>query len=117
MEVLAASVDFDFNTRTLSVTNFDIRAVKFPSGATDMALTLGLLHFDFDTLQYRLKSSAPLYMDKNYSATSFEMMTDLPDVNGIAVAVLGMKFYQKVESTYYLFKSANAVGVVVLGVE
>jgi len=115
-EVLAASLNFDFDSRTLSVTNFDIKNVGFPVGATHMALTLGLLHFDFDTLDYRLKNSVPLYMDKGYGATSFEMNTDLPEVDGTAVAVLGVKFYQKVESTYYLFKSANAVGVEVLGV-
>lgn len=117
MEVLAASVDFDFTSRILRVTNFDIRAVKFPAGATHMALTLGLLHFDFDTLAYRLKNSAPLYMDKNNSATSFEMNVDLPDVEGTAVAVLGMKFYQEVESSYYLFKGANAVGVETVGIK
>ena len=115
-EVLAASLHYDFDTRTLSVTNFDIKNAGFPSGATHMALTLGLLHFDFDTLAYRLKNSVPLYIDKNYSATSFEINTDLPEVDGRAVAVLGMKFYQRVESTYYLFKSANAVGVEVLGI-
>ncbi len=113
-EVLACSLSYDLDFRTLSVTDFDIKNVGFPAGATHIALTLGLLHFDFDTLDYRLKSSAPLYMDKEYSATSFEMSTELPDVAGISVAVLGVKFYQKVESTYYLFKSANAVGVEVL---
>jgi hypothetical protein len=116
-EVLACSLNYDFDTRTLSVTNFDIKDVGFPAGSTHMALTLGLLQFDFDTLGYQLKNSAPLYIDKEYSATSFEMQTDLPEVEGTAVAVLGVKFYQKVESTYYLFKSANAVGVEVLGVK
>ena len=116
-EILAASIHYDFVSRTLKVTNFDIKNVGFPSGATHMALTLGLLHFDFDTLGYQLKNSAPLYIDKDYSATSFEIQTDLPEMEGTAVAVLGVKFYQKVESTYYLFKSANAVGVEVLGVK
>lgn len=116
-EVLAASLHYDFDTRTLSVTNFDIKHVGFPSGATHMALTLGLLHFNFDTLAYQLKNSVPLYIDKNYSAISFELDTALPEVDGTAVAVLGVKFYQKVESTYYLFKSANAVGVEILGVK
>ena len=116
MEVLACSAQYDFNSRVVSVTNFDIMNVKFPTGATHMALTLGLLHFDFDTLAYRLKNSAPLYMDRNYNGDSFEMQSDLPEVDGVGIAVLGIKFYQKVESTYYLFKSANAVGVGILGV-
>jgi hypothetical protein len=115
-EVLACSLNYDFDTRTLSVTNFDIKNVGFPAGATHMALTLGLLHFDFDTLGYQPKNSVPLYIGKYYSATSFEMQTDLPEMEGTAVAVLGVKFYQKVENTYYLFKSANAFGVEVLGV-
>ncbi len=116
-EELAASLHYDFDTRTLSVTNFDIKNTGFPSGATHMALTLGLLHFDFDTLAYRLKNGPPIYMGRDYNATSFEMTTDLPEVEGTGVAVLGVKFYQKVESTYYLFKSANAVGVEILGVK
>ncbi len=114
-EVLAASLKYDLPSRTLSVTNFDIKNVGFPSGATHMALILGLLHFNFDTLAYQLKNSIPVYMAKDHSATSFEMNTDLPEVEGRAVAVLGIKFYQKVESTYYLFQSANAVGVEILG--
>tara|TARA_R100001460_G_scaffold25967_4_gene52289 strand:+ start:3457 stop:4242 length:786 start_codon:yes stop_codon:yes gene_type:complete len=116
-EVLACSLNYEFNTRTLSVTNFDIKNVGFPAGATHIALTVGLLHFDFDTLEFSLQNSTPLYMNKQYSATSFEMNTDLPEVGGLAVAVLGMKFYQEVQGTYYLFKDANAVGVEVLGVE
>ena len=117
LDILACSADFDFNTRILSITNFDIKNVKFPSGATHMALTMGLLHFNFDNIEYRLKNSVPLYIDKHYDATSFEMSTNIPEVEGTAIAVLGMKFYQKVESTYYLFKNANAVGVEILGIK
>lgn len=117
MDILAASVSFDFGTRSCSVTNFDVRSVSFPTGATHMALTLGLLSFDFDTLAYKLKTSTPLYIDGTFNATSFELNVEDPEVPGTAMAVLGMKFYQEVEDTYYLFKSANAVGVELLGVE
>lgn len=116
MQVLAASGSYDFINQTFSVSNFDIKNVNFPSGATDLALTLGLLHFDFDTLEYQLKTSAPLYFDEGYGASSFQIPVDLPDVGGIAMAVLGMKFYQEVDGTFYLFRSANAVGFEILGV-
>ncbi|OAD92639.1 hypothetical protein A7A78_01650 [Aequorivita soesokkakensis] len=115
-EVLGATLHYDFVNRILEVTNFDIHAVSFPSGATHMALTLGLLHFDFDTLKYQLKTSVPFYFDKNYSGDSFQLGVDLPDVSGTSLAVLGMKFYDKVGETFYLFKSANAVGIGNLGV-
>lgn len=116
MDVLGASIDYDFMSRRCSITNFDVRNVSFPAGATHLALTLGLLHFDFDTLTYKLKSSTPVYIDKMHSATSLELSVEDPEVVGMQIAVLGLKFYQEVDSTYYLFKSANAVGVEVLGV-
>ena len=116
MEVLAATGNFDFATRTFRVTNFDVKNVKFPPGATHMALAVGLLHFNFDTLEYELKNSVPLYIDPNYSASSFEMSVELPEVDGTAIAVVGMKFYQEMGGTYYLFRNANAVGLEVFGV-
>lgn len=116
IDVLGAAVNFDFGSRTLTVTDLDIRNVSFPSGATHLALTLGLLRFDFDTFQYQLKSSAPFYIDKSFTGTSFVMEVDLPEGSGMTMAVLGMKVYQKVEETYYLFRGANAVGVENLGI-
>lgn len=116
MDVLGASIDYDFLSRRCSMTNFDVRNISFPAGATHLALTLGLLHFDFDTLTYKLRSSTPVYIDKMHSATSLELSVEDPEVVGMQIAVLGLKFYQEVDSTYYLFKSANAVGVEVLGV-
>src|SRR5690606_30675079 len=82
MEVLGASENFDFTSRTLSVSNFDLKNVRFPKGATHLALTLGLLHFDFETLKYQLKCSAPFYIDREYNDTSFDMHVDLPDGDG-----------------------------------
>src|SRR5690554_993298 len=115
MEVLGASASFDFPSRTLSVSNLDIKSVRFPKGATHLALTLGLLHFDFGTLDYQLKCSAPFYIDREYNASSFDMNVNLPDGGGVAMAVLGVKFYQQVEGTYYLFRSARAGGMDIVG--
>lgn len=116
IDVLGATVSFDFTSRALEVTNLDIKNVRFPSGATHLSLSLGFLHFDFDTLQYQLKSSAPFYIDRDFGATSFEMNVALPEGGGMAMAVLGMKAYQEVEGTFYLFRGANSVGVENLGI-
>lgn len=115
-DVLGTSGVFDFPTRTLEVANFDIKDVRFASGATHMALTLGLLHFDFESLGHKLKTSVPFYMDKTYVGTSFSMSVDLPETPGTAIGVLGVKFYQEVAGTYYLLRDAKAVGVDILGV-
>ncbi|MGB3342868.1 MAG: hypothetical protein WBA61_03065 [Aequorivita sp.] len=116
-EVLGTSGVFDFPSRILEVADFDIKDVRFPSGATHLALTLGLLHFDFASLEYKLNTSAPLYMDKSYAGTSFNLNVDLPEIPGTAIAVLGIKFYQEVAGTYYLFRDAKAVGVDIIGVD
>lgn len=115
MEVLAVYGNYNFNFQTLTITKFDIKNVKFPTGATHITLTLGILHFNFDTLEYQLKYSAPFYLDKNFNETSFEIESGIPELEGMALGVLGMKFYQEVGNKYYLFRSANAVGVEVLG--
>lgn len=115
-KILGASLDYNFGTRSLNVTNFDIKAVRFPDGASHMALTLGLLHFDFDLLNYQLKTSIPLYFDKAFVGDTFHMQVDEPTINGTAIAVLGMKFYDQVAQKFYLFKSAKAVGLFNCGI-
>lgn len=117
MDRMGASISYDFGIRSCRVTNFDVKNVSFPSGATHMALSLGLLHFDFTTLTFKLMMSTPLYIDRAYAATSFELDVADPSVAGLRIAVLGLRYYQEVEGTYYLFKSANAVGLEILGVE
>lgn len=116
VDVLGASLNFDFDSRTLEVSNLDLKNVRFPSGSTHLSFTLGLLYFDFDTFDYQLKTSIPFYLDRNFGGSSFEMSVALPEGTGLAMAVLGMKTYQELEGTYYLFRGENAVGLENLGV-
>ncbi len=106
---------YNFVERKYKITNFDVRNIKFPSGSTHMALTLGLLHFDFRTLQWDIKTSVPFYIDKSFDETEFEIMTGLPQTEGNKIAVMGLKFYQKIQDTFYLLKSADSVGIEILG--
>jgi hypothetical protein len=115
--ILGASIHYDFIGRSCKITNFDAKSVHFPAGATHLALTLGLLHFDFNALSYSLKTGTPLYIDRTTDANTLELTVSEPENGGIQIAVLGLKFYQAIDGTYYLFNSANAVGVEVLGVE
>ncbi len=117
MNLLAASYTYDFATRHLKISNFNVNHVHFPDGATHMALTLGLVHYDFDTSQSKSEFSAPLYIDKTNIATSLDIYVDLPTFAGLGIALLGMKFYQEVQGRFYLFKNANAVGVETLWIQ
>ena len=117
MNVLAASYTYEVATRHLKISNFNVNHVHFPDGATHIALTLGLVHYDFDTSKSKVEFSAPLYIDKTNTATSLDLYVNLPDFTGLGMAMLGMKFYQEVQGRFYLFKNANAVGVETLWVQ
>ncbi len=112
---LGANGIYDAATRTYNVTDFDVKQVGFPEGATHIALTLGLLRFDFETLEYELKTSAPHYIDKSFEDVSFVLSAAEPELAGFEMAVLGVKFYQEVDGRFYIFRSARAVGVAVVG--
>lgn len=117
MNVLAASYTYNETTQHLKISNFNANNVHFPDDATHIALTLGLAHYDFNTSNSKAKFSTPLYIDKNNIDTSLDIHVDLPDFIGLGIALLGMKFYQKVQGRFYLFKNASAVGVETLWVE
>lgn len=112
--ILGANWVYEAATRTYSVTDFEVKRVNFPEGATHLALTLGLVRFNFETLEYELKTSAPLYIDKDFEDVSFVLSVAEPDLAGFEMAVLGMKFYQEVDGRFYIFRSARAVGLAVV---
>lgn len=117
METAALKGAYNSGSRTFSVQDFDVRKVRFPGEATHMALTLGLLHFDFDTLAYSLKMSLPFYIDKDFEGADFSISTEEPLVSGLGMALLVMRFYENVNGKYYIFQNKKEVGVEVLWVD
>ncbi|WP_179320525.1 hypothetical protein [Winogradskyella helgolandensis] len=99
----------------LSITDFDIAQVDFVEGATHMALTYGVLDFDFDSLNYALHLAPPLVLNRSYVGSTVTLEPDtLPSGVGTALCVLGVRFYQEVDGALYVLNAKDSVGIAIL---
>ncbi|WP_179335009.1 hypothetical protein [Winogradskyella costae] len=55
---------------TLTISDFNIAQVGFAEGATHMALTYGVLDFDFNHLNYALHLAPPLVLERSYTGST-----------------------------------------------
>lgn len=114
--IVGGDWDFDFGTGVFTVTDFTIKRVPFPEGATHVGLQLGRLHFDFATMEDGLAVSAPLVLDADFAGTSISLTVDAPSQVGTAIVVLQLRFYQGVDGELYALEGEGSVGLRVLGV-
>lgn len=113
---LLANVTYNSAQRILHIASLNIKSLPFASGATHMALTLGVLHFDFFTNRYELSVSTPAYIDKTQQDSDVYLQAAAPALSGTCIAVMGVKFYQEVQGRYMVFKSKDAVGLSIIHV-
>ncbi|NRR92566.1 hypothetical protein HSX10_13410 [Winogradskyella undariae] len=114
-QVLPFALDVSSSDFVLTLTDFDIAQVGFVEGATHMALTYGVLDFDFDHLNYALHLAPPLVLDRSYAGSTLTLEPDtLPSGLGTALCVLGVRFYQEVAGALYVLNAKDSVGIAVL---
>jgi hypothetical protein len=102
---------------TLAVTGFDAKAIKFPLSAHVMELQFGVLTLDALHMPSQIYMSSPQYFDAQSSVVAFEMTpNELPIVPGVAVAVIGVRFYEVVNGERYLLKTLSTQRIEVLAV-
>ncbi|WP_179353762.1 hypothetical protein [Winogradskyella vidalii] len=100
---------------TLTISDFNIAQVGFADGATHMALTYGVLDFDFNHLNYALHLAPPLVLERSYTGSTLVLTPDtLPNGLGTALCVLGVRFYQEVDGALYVLNAKDSVGIAVL---
>lgn len=117
LQMLPGNAQFDWDTFRYVVTDFTIQDIVFPKGTTHVGLQMGLLCFDFDTLESTLYQSDDFIMNKNFTENTFTLeLNELPTAAGVKIAVLGLQFYQEVEGELYPFNTQQAIGVSILGV-
>ncbi len=114
--IVGGDWDFDFGTGVFTVTDFAIKRVPFPEGATHVALQLGRLYFDFDTMENDFAVSVPLLLDDDFVGSDFSLAVDAPSLEGTAVVVVQLRFYQAVGGELYALEGEGSVGLRVLGV-
>lgn len=103
---------FDWDNLRYTVSEFSVKNVRFAKSATHIEVSLGVLCFDFATLEYTLYMGSPLYISRDYDADTFSLsLADLPIGIGNQFAFVGLKFYQEVNGELYLLQEDSAVGL------
>jgi hypothetical protein len=99
----------------LTLTDFDIAQVGFAEGATHIALTYGVLDFDFNSLDYVTHMAPPMVLDRSYTGSTVTLEpATLPSGLGTTICVLGVRFYQEVDGALYVLNAKGSVGIAVL---
>ncbi|WP_179008118.1 hypothetical protein [Winogradskyella forsetii] len=114
-KVLPFAFAIDSSNFELTISNFDITQVGFVEGATHIALTYGVLDFDFNSLDSQLHLAPTMVMDASYAASNVTLtLSSLPSGIGTRLCVFGLRFYQEVDGALYVLNAKDGVGIVVL---
>lgn len=108
---------FNWDNQTLTVSGFNASGLPFISGSTHMQLRLGILDFDFESLQYQLNMSAVLTVDRAFGADTFDLAPEtVRPIVSRGIAVLGVRYFQDVNGAFVALQGQQAVGFQVVAV-
>ena len=102
---------FDWNTQTLTINPMVLKPLKFPKVATHLKLTLGVLDFDFELLEYQLHSSPSLFLEKGSTTGLLKLLPDVieaPTATGLAL--FGYEFVEVMDGEVYGLRTMGAYG-------
>jgi len=99
-----------------TVTKFSPGKIVFPAGATHAEVRIGILNFNFETLEEKLFLGAPLIIGYNFEPDSFVLEPEkVPEGDGIKIGFVGLHFCQEVGGVMYPFKGENTIGLEIVG--
>ncbi|WP_250432448.1 hypothetical protein [Hanstruepera flava] len=117
LDALKRQATFDWNTQRLTINDFAPKAYKAPKAATHLGVTLGVLDFDFDSLEHSLAVSPTHFIEVDAGTTSFELEPEQVVVpSHVGIVVLGVRFYEVIETEVYGLDSMIGVGLLVIRV-
>ena len=108
---------FDWATQTLTLASLHLEQLRFPKGATHLALTLGVLDFNFDSLTHTLHCSPTAFLEQGTVSPGVTLTPDViatPTATGLAV--LGLQFVEVLDGEVYGLKAINAHGCKIIGI-
>ena len=111
LDFVTSGSTFDLNTQTLSFTSIDLRSLGFPKGVSHLAVTMGVLDFDFDELSYVLNTSSTRFLEKGVLENPFVLSPELirAPVN-TGMLVVGVRFCEVIGEEVFMLKGLNAMG-------
>lgn len=103
---------FDWGSQRLEVNNFNPGLFQVPKTATHIGVTLGMLDFDFNTFERSLSVSPVHFLELGGGVTSFSLTPDQVAVpEHVGFVVLGLRFYEIIETEVYAFKQPLGIRV------
>ncbi|MCX7549029.1 hypothetical protein OS188_13820 [Xanthomarina sp. F1114] len=103
---------FNWTTQQLDVSDFNPGLYKVPKTATHIGVTLGVLDFDFETLEYSLSLSSIHFVALGAGVSSFSLTPEQVLVPAhVGFVVLGLRYYELIENEVYAFKKPLGVRV------
>ncbi|MCX7550270.1 hypothetical protein [Xanthomarina sp. F2636L] len=107
--------NFNWTTQQLDVSDFNPDLYKVPKTATHIGVTLGVLDFDFETLEHSLSLSSIHFVALGAGGSSFSLTPEQVLVPAhVGFVVLGLRYYELIENEVYAFK--KPLGVQILDV-
>jgi hypothetical protein len=101
---------FNWQLQRLRVRDFSARLYECPKSATHIGLTLGVLDFDFDSLASSLGVAPTFFLEVGADSSSFEIaMEQIVVPEHVGIVVLGLRFYEVIESEIYGLNSMVGV--------
>lgn len=99
LTLLRNSCSFDTINQTLSVQDFTAHHHAAPKSATHIGVMLGVLDFDFDTLENHLRMSPVYYIPMGETASFSLSPTSLAPIVHLGVVILGVRYYEILENS------------------
>lgn len=111
------SSTFDWPSQTLTIEALDLNSLFFPKGATHLALSFGVLDFDFETLNSQLYCAPLAILEKSSQVSSVALTPETVVVpSAIGLAVLGVQFYKVEASEVYSFEGLKSFGCQIVSI-
>lgn len=110
LDALKSCASFNWSSQLLTVTNFKPDFKNAPKTATHIGITLGVLDFDFNSLEYALEVSPTHFLERGTRAFDFVLTPEtlvIPEHTG--VVVLGLRFYEVIDGEVYSLDSLIGV--------
>ncbi len=103
-------------TFTYQVSEFDIERVMFPKGSNLLEVQYGVLEMNFEMGDFKMYMAPPIELEPHVIVDGFSMTpTELPSMDLVCFAFVGICFYQVLNGEKYLFKDEGSVGIVCVG--
>lgn len=103
---------FDWASQTLHIPNFNLAGTKAPKAATHVGITLGILDFDFESLENALEVSPTMFIEVGAGTSSFELIPErvIPPAHS-GIVLLGFRYYEIIADEVYGLETLRGVKI------